>query len=391
MSRLNKAEEIILSKKGINMPTNEKKLKLSPIYNISLCSLENFHTYFWNWIGNNYPKDFLRIFTDKDVSNNAKIEFDSQVQYGNSVKLDLQIKITEGTKTEYIFIENKLKSFPTDEQLNKYSEFLKDKQAVFILLSLAPKLNLPGKWQYRSYFDFANKLERIFNSNFEYNNPYHKFLIEDYVSTVESISEKFPVNDSEKYDFYLQNQLDEIGLKDIYIKYRTSEFTNYIRKILAEDSIFVGYSFHNKKGTIDVFKEFSNPDFIIGVQIEGNQYRYFMRFLFNDESEDANLKREVIAHNVAVEGLWFNYTQWPNNSQIYKTFFGYRPDFIYRYNTLEEFLGEYKLEKISYHDIGEFIKKDMHQLDKDIEKIKQIIIETNEPHFPNLNAHLFVN
>lgn len=368
-----------------------KNLKESPIYNFSLCLLENFHTCVWKWIGNNYPKDFLRVFTDKDISNSAEIEFENQVQYENSVKIDLQIKITDWTKTEYIFIENKLKSFPTDEQLNKYADFLKEKSAIFLLISLAPRLDLPEKWLYQSYMDLANTMRREFNSNFEYNNPYHKFLVEDYINTIENISKKFPVSASEKYDFYSQNQLDKIGLKDIYIKYRTSELTNNIIKILADDSIFVGYSFHNKRGTIDVFKEFSNPDFIIGIQIEGNQYRYFMRLLLNDESEDANLKREVIATGIDAEGLWFNYAKWPNNPRIYKTFCGYKPDFIYRYDTLEQFLETSKLEDISCQDIADFIKKDMERLDNSIERIKQIIAETNEPHFKNLNAHLFVN
>lgn len=33
-------------------------LNKSPIYNLSMCSLENFHTCFLKWFGQNYPQEF---------------------------------------------------------------------------------------------------------------------------------------------------------------------------------------------------------------------------------------------------------------------------------------------------------------------------------------------
>ena len=36
---------------------------VSPIYNLSMCSLENFHTCFLNWLGNKYPQKTLKLFS----------------------------------------------------------------------------------------------------------------------------------------------------------------------------------------------------------------------------------------------------------------------------------------------------------------------------------------
>ena len=81
------------------MKTN---LKNSPIYNLSISSLENFYTSFLNWMGQEYPRELLKILTGKEFSKEAKIAFETQVQYGKNIKLDLQIKIKDGDNIEYV-------------------------------------------------------------------------------------------------------------------------------------------------------------------------------------------------------------------------------------------------------------------------------------------------
>ena len=99
------------------MKTN---LKNSPIYNLSISSLENFYTSFLNWMGQEYPRELLKILTGKEFSKEAKIAFETQVQYGKNIKLDLQIKIKDGDNIEYVVVENKLKSYLDDTQLIEY-------------------------------------------------------------------------------------------------------------------------------------------------------------------------------------------------------------------------------------------------------------------------------
>lgn len=355
-----------------NVENDINNLGKSPIYSISLCSLENFHTCFWKWIGQNYPKDFLKVFVDKIYPSTVIVEYSTQIQYGKDAKVDLQVKITDKNKVEFIFIENKLKSFPTDKQLIKYSDRLKDKSATFILLSLAPKLDLPPEWLYQSYLDLANRMKNIFDGNFVYHNPYHKFLIEDYIGTIESIAKKFPTNNSKKYDFYSKNQLDEIGLKDIYIKYKTSELSSMIEKQLNCEKLYIGSGFNNKKGTLDIVKDCAISQFNIGIQIEGNQYRYYINALYNDESDNSNKVRENLATELFEKGFWFHSTTPTSRARIYKTFCGYKPGFIYRYLTLESLFNKENLKDVTYEEIAAFVKNDIDQLHSNLPQILEI-------------------
>jgi len=343
---------MVIGKEKIN-------LKNSPIYSLSMCSLENFHTCFLKWIGQNYPQEFLRFLLNKEYTDNLNINFETQVRYSKDVILDLQIEIIDGENREYIIIENKLKSFPTQEQLIKYKNCFKDKKATFILLSLVSNFELPDGWKYISYQSLAETLSKI--SDFK--NKYDEFLIKDYVNVVTVLSNAFPKTSTGIYDFYEPNELDEIGLKDIYVKYRTAEFVNYIEKKLNRNDISVGYSFHNKKGTIDIVKPLNLSGCNIGIQIEGNQYRYFM----NIPNVENNL-REEIALKISEQNYWFNNTKNPFRPKIYNNFCGYEPAFIYRY-------FEKDLNNVSYEKIVEHIEKDIKILDENQYKIMRIIVD----------------
>ncbi len=341
----------------------EKKDKIdlvnSPIYNLSMCSLENFHTCFLKWLGQNYPQEFLKFLLNKECPDNLKLNFETQVRCSKDVILDLQIKIIDGDNTEYIVIENKLKSYPTNEQLIKYQDCIKDRNATFILLSLASKFELPAGWKYISYQSLAETLSKIT----DFKNKYDEFLIKDYVNVVTAFSNAFPKISTGIYDFYELNELDEIGLKDIYVKYRTTEFVNYIEKKLNRNDISVGYSFHNKKGTIDIVKPLNLSGCNIGIQIEGNQYRYFMNI-----PDVENDLREEIALKISEQNYWFNNTKNPFRPKIYNKFCGYEPAFIYRYY-------EKDLNNVSYEKIVEQIEKDINILDENQYKIMRIIVD----------------
>lgn len=341
----------------------------SPIYNLSMCSLENFHTCFLYWLGNKYPQETLKLFSNKQVLNSKNIKFETQVQYGTDIKLDLQITISDGNETEFIIIENKLKSYPTIEQLKKYEQAFKEKKASFILLSLAPITEIPDSWQYYSYHKLEENLKMQFNDL----NDYDKYLIDDYINVVTQLVNAFPKTSSQKYDFYENNKLDEIGLKDIYVKWRTAEFANYIKQKLNRTEWDIGFSFHNKKGTIDIVKSFPKHGFNIGIQIENNQYRYFMNILWNDTSDNANKQREIIANQIAMNNYWFQNTMNPVKARTYENFCGYAPGFIYRYFYIDKYFGEYNLSKVSYDNIFEQIEKDIKSLDENQHEIIRIV------------------
>ena len=353
----------------MSIKENDVNLTNSPIYNMSMCSLENFHTCFLSWLGNNYKHEFLEILTGVHYIDKVEIKVETQVNYGKNNILDMLITVKNGDNTEYIVIENKLKSFPTEEQLSRYQEYFVGKNTRFILLSLAPKLVLPKPWNYLDYSDLAEKMK----DKFSYKNDYDKYLIDDYINVVTQLVNAFPKTSSQKYDFYENNKLDEIGLKDIYVKWRTSEFANYIKQKLNRTEWDIGFSFHNKKGTIDIVKSFPKYGFNIGIQIENNQYRYFMNILWNDTSDNANKQREIIANQIAMNNYWFQNTMNPVKARTYENFCGYAPGFIYRYFYIDKYFGEYNLSKVSYESIFEQIEKDIKSLDENQHEIIRIV------------------
>lgn len=351
------------------MYETETKLQNSPIYNISMCSLENFHTCFLKWLGQNYPRQFLNVLLNINISDNVNVRFETQVRYSKDIILDLQITLNDGQETEFIVIENKLKSYPTQEQLIKYQNHFNDKKSTFILLSLVPNFEVPKGWQYISYKNLEEKLSQIS----EFKDQYDEFLITDYINIVKVLADAFPKTSSQHYDFYKTNKLDEIGLKDIYIKWRTAEFANYIKQKLNRTEWGIGFSFHNKKGTIDIVKSFPKYGFNIGIQIENNQYRYFMNILWNDTSDNANKQREIIANQIAMNNYWFQNTMNPVKARTYENFCGYAPGFIYRYFYIDKYFGEYNLSKVSYDNIFEQIEKDIKSLDENQHEIIRIV------------------
>ena len=66
----------------------EKEPKQSPIYNLSMCSLENFHTCFLKWLGNEYPEKTFKLLTGKGEQN---IKFFTQENCGK-YRFDLVAK-----------------------------------------------------------------------------------------------------------------------------------------------------------------------------------------------------------------------------------------------------------------------------------------------------------
>ena len=159
---------------------------------------------------------------------------------------------------------------------------------------------------------------------------------------------------------------------DLDIKNELSELVSCIRKQINNKSLYVESSFKNKKGTIDIVECSYDPMFDIGIQIEGNQYRYYINALYDDESNNANKVRENLAEELLEKGFWFHSTTPISRTRIYKTFCGYKPGFIYRYLKLESLFDKEKLEDVTYEEIAAFVIKDINQLYNNLPQILEI-------------------
>lgn len=365
-----------------------KDLKLSPIYNMSQSSLENFHTSFLCWLGNTYPIAFKKLFNkfnNKRFDEGKKHSCETQVKHtllknendekNKSIRTDLEFKFNDN---ELIIIENKIKSFPNDEQLKIYSnvkEFDKG-TTTFILLSLVKKMDLPGCWKYMSYLELANQMEKIFNKKFKYDKydeNYHKHLIQDYIFVIRKISKIFETLisklEEKKYNFYKYDKdiedkkydINKYDLRDIFIKYRTSKLANYINtEIIKKNKKWkVKNEFFNKKGVISIEKEVCISNVKFYIQIEWNQYRYAIVY------EKDNTKIEDIANELLAKKLWFFNT---TNKKLCK----YGTDFKYLYWKLDEHFVK-KLEEVEYKQIINRINEDIDIFENNLTKIKKTI------------------
>ena len=189
--------------------------------------------------------------------------------------------------------------------------------------------------------------------------------------------------DSRKYDFYSKNQIGEGVLKDIYIKDKASELSSFLKQQLNYKGLYVEPSFKNKKGVIDIVECSYEPMFDIGIQIKGNQYRYFINALYDDKSDNANKLRENLAGELLAKGFWFHSTTPTYRSKTYKTFCGYKPGFIYRYLTFESLFNKENLEDVTYEEIAAFVKKDIKQLYSNLPQILEISEKHLKEYKPN--------
>jgi hypothetical protein len=121
-----------------------KKLKDNFLFHASLGSKELFHSNLLAWIleQRNSKGEFeaLRIF----IKTVAKLDVGIITDDNNPIiareenKIDLTIKWKEGNDWNLIFIENKMKSIPTLEQLKEY-----DKKIDKFKAREVPDVNLP--------------------------------------------------------------------------------------------------------------------------------------------------------------------------------------------------------------------------------------------------------
>lgn len=346
-------------------------LKKSPIYNLSMCSLEDFHSNFLCWFLNLDIKKHIKVFF-KDANLETPKNYHAETQK-TLHKNRFDIVILNKDKIEYV-IENKIKSYPTETQLNKYLECFSDNTEVkCLLLSFVEFKNKPKQWDNLTYAELKNKLLSCID---DIEDVYYKRLIQDYINVISVIINVFPQKIEQKYDFYENNQdLEKLGLIDIYRKYRTAELLAYIKeKNNGEfiNNISYGYSYHNKKGTLDI--QVSLPEIgkynFIGIQIEGFQYRYVLNLTNKDKTNMIKIAQTLDAQE---NRLWFSDAcKHSEQGKIYKGsgFCGYGETFIYKYCDLKELFNN---DVPNYDDISDKVLSDLNNLKDKYNEIIEVI------------------
>ena len=263
--------------------TLRNKIENTLNYQLSLSNLELYHSnlfavvlqkseyinhkFFSNVIDINKKYTNLKVYREK-----------------NSIDLTIEI-IDEDGQTHVIFIENKVKSLPDENQLIRYSE--KNSSAKGILLSLVePGFDLPDSWFRRSYVELIEYYTDLLGKVDE---TFRLFLIDyiEYIKNVEKFIDKISYGKSYFLEKSNNKVLDGMRLRSVIEKIHYANLQNMI-----SDLGYKTYSGRIRGGHhfgIDLPIEGTTSSF--DIQIQGNQYRHKVNFSLEDKAKLGDLER----------------------------------------------------------------------------------------------------
>jgi hypothetical protein len=252
-----------------------QKLKGSPLFYLFLSSRELFHTNFWYWLSTVNPSETFRLFSDTALSEEKLVFKREHNQQHGIAKSKVDLLISNG-KRPLLAIENKIKDFPTANQLNRIIDSFNDELTKYVLVTLftSPEISFNG-WKTKTYRDISDALE----SNRFSSNQYHQYLISDYKEFCLNLSELascLPI--SSNYDFAnahnteLFELLNEIKLWEGYQKLRASHLLFHFNNRLDIKTV---YDINHQKATMVFFIELKD-DYEIGITLESDQFRKYV-------------------------------------------------------------------------------------------------------------------
>ena len=362
-----------------------KKLKESPLFFLFLSSKELFHTNFWAWLFEIKGQEALRLFSDSQFEYMPKVGREIQKSYNPTkikayeIKSVVDLLIT--TSSSKIVVENKVKDFPTIEQLERImGSFSLEPVESFVLVSLFRTSHLKQKidvlensegkkWEIMTYGDLAKKIKPRIFTNGTLKPQFYESLIEDYIEFIQNLH-NLAYDDSLKvtneYDFAIEfnngtdqlfKLLNDINFWEVYQKMRAShlkyEYENgYQPKFLDK----VGYSINHQKATINFPYILINGNkknvLEIGVQLENNQYRRYV------SCKDAKkMFMRLSKERVFLDGTI-------KHKKNKEDFLNYGEDWKYQYELIHN-----TDEQINFHNLFTRINEDLEVLNYNEKKI----------------------
>ena len=245
-----------------------KNIESTLNYKLSLSNLELYHS---NLLEDILSKHIHQPFSLlQDVVGNYENYHIINVEREKRRK-DITVTLNNNEETIVVIIENKFKSLPDREQLEKYKEAT-DK-TYYILLSLVePEDNvLPPGWVRKSYLDLAEYINSIIKIT---NIDFYKGFLDDYCKYINSISKLISCNelDLKVENYYLDKtiseKLSQIGLIDLVSNLRAQQMKNKV-KIKGTTT----YANRVRGGWHFGCEYLINEQLSVEIQVEGKQYR----------------------------------------------------------------------------------------------------------------------
>jgi hypothetical protein len=367
---------------------NIKNLEKSLFYNLFKSSMENTHTDFWGGLVKHYGIEAIKIFglTPKDGEElkpeNVKREW---------LRFDLYIE----TNKRIIVIENKIKTAYTNEQLEKYTERLKLKfgEEKIIDKRLVTFFEDPGfsakgladGWSALGYTDILDNLKSL---NFD------NQLVQEYIHILENLNtifaefkifdEIYETDDNELYQSTIK-QLEAISFDDIYKKYKTQQFAQYLREYW-DNKVSIGSYFTSGQGAVaitvaNINEKYDKESIFFVITLQGDKYKREI-FIgtdtdFYNENRHELLSGKIISPKCLDEIKWLKLREEEKVHSSQRNMDGYNTfglkgqyDHISKYRHFEikkDIFGD-----LSYEKIAEYIKNDINMFEQEKAEIQQI-------------------
>ena len=341
--------------------TLRNKIENTLNYQLSLSNLELYHSNLFAVVLE--KSEFINHEFFSDVIDINKKYTDLKVyREKNSIDLTIEV-IDEDGQTHVIFIENKVKSLPDENQLIRYYE--KDSNAKGILLSLVePGFELPESWFRRSY----GELTEYYNDLLEkVDETFRLFLIDyiDYMKNLEKFIEKISYGESYFLEESNNKVLDGMRLRSVIEKIHYANLQNMI-----SDLGYKTYSGRIRGGHhfgIDLHIEGTTSSF--DIQIQGNQYRHKVNFSLEDKAKLGDLER--ICDSIKEKTCLYHFNLEDNpilqKSSSRKKWKTYDERDFYDYALIKK--------HVSSQALINYIKTDVRKIEAHLKIVKEIILE----------------
>ena len=341
--------------------TLRNKIENTLNYQLSLSNLELYHSNLFAVVLEKSQFINHKFFSDV-IDINKKYTDLKVYREKNSIDLTIEV-IDEDGLTHVVFIENKVKSLPDENQLIRYSE--KDSNAKGILLSLVkPGFDLLDSWFRRSYGElieyYNDLLEKV-------DETFRLFLIDyiEYMKNVEVFIEKISYGKSYFLEESNNKVLDGMRLRSVIEKIHYANLQNKI-----SDLGYKTYSGRIRGGHhfgIDLPIEGTTSSF--DIQIQGNQYRHKVNFSLEDKEKLGELERicDIIKEKTCL--YHFNLEDNPilKKSASKKKWKMYDKKDVYDYAHIKK--------HISSEELINYIRTDVRKIEAYLKIVKEIILD----------------
>lgn len=283
----------------------KEALRASPLFNLSLCSKELFHSNFLYWLGTTHCALFVAVCKELGckVNWNASPE-NIKREYCN---LDL-CACCDGQIT--FILENKVKSIPQKSQLDRYVRENNPQTDDLILLSLATefpdKENIlnDGLWKIRSYKDLCEAISK--HKNLLEGDSYALALVEDYCSFINNLHQLSQTWLLKKESYFLlpkdeKKEIEELRIGDLMDKIWYSQLCASLNKYIMDkfhletvsgygieaiaktggnilNTVYTNWGFTHGQGLLEAKLKINN-DYVLLIQIQGNRYEHGIEWI----------------------------------------------------------------------------------------------------------------